>query len=92
LSSLHRGEETALQAIHALDFGDYAMAVTLFKRALTTLNATFALLGAEAALARPAVAAWRDQATPALFDLREIWLRVMSECRSALERPSDEGN
>lgn len=92
LSSLHRGEETALQAIHALDFGDYAMAVTLFKRALATLNATFALLGAEAALARPAVAAWREQATPALFDLREIWLRVMSECRSALERPSDEAS
>jgi hypothetical protein len=90
LSSLHRGEETALQAIHALDFGDYAMAVTLFKRALTSLNATFALLGAEAALARPAVATWREQATPALFDLREIWLRVMSECRAALERPSDE--
>ncbi len=92
LSSLHRGEETAIQAIHALDFGDYAMAVTLFKRALTTLNATFALLGAEAALARPAVADWREHATPALFDLREIWLRVMSECRAALERPSDEGS
>lgn len=92
LSALHRGEETAIQAIHALDFGDYAMAVTLFKRALATLNATFALLGAEAALARPAVAAWREQASPALFDLREIWLRVMSECRAALERPSDEGN
>lgn len=32
LSSLHRGEEQAVQAIHALDFGDYAMAISLLVR------------------------------------------------------------
>jgi len=92
LSALHRGEEHAVQAIHALDFGDYAMAISLFKRALAALNATFALLNDDAALQHRAVGAWRDAALPALFDLREIWLRVITECRDELDRPVDDEN
>jgi hypothetical protein len=91
-ASLHAGEDHAVQAIHALDFGDYAMAVSLFKRALSALNGTFALLHGDAVAASPAVESWRDQALPRLFDLREIWLRVMSECRDELERPLDDEN
>lgn len=92
LDSLHRGEEQAVQAIHALDFGDYAMAVSVFKRALSVLNQTLALLNSDLVTEHPVVAAWRDQAFPRLFDLREIWLRVMAECREELERPLDDEN
>jgi hypothetical protein len=90
LSSLHRGEEQAVQAIHALDFGDYAMAVSLFKRALSALNGSLALLNADTTANQPAMHDWREQALPRLFDLREIWLRVMAECREELDRPLDE--
>jgi hypothetical protein len=90
LASLHRAEEQATHAIHALDFGDYAMAVSLFKRALGALNASLALLNADSALRHRAVASWREGAQPRLFDLREIWLRVMAECRDELEQPEDE--
>ncbi len=89
-AALHTGEDHAVQAIHALDFGDYAMAVSLFKRALSALNGTFAVLHDDAVAAVPAAAQWRDSAMPRLFDLREIWLRVMSECRSELQRPLDD--
>ena len=89
LSSLHRGEEQAIQAIHALDFGDYAMAVSLFKRALSALNSTLALLNDSSAVSHRTVAAYRESALPRLFDLREIWLRVVHECREELERPID---
>lgn len=86
LSSLHRTENQAVEAIHALDFGDYAMAVTLFKRALATLNESLAALQ-ETALGRTlSGAAWRDSALPRLFDLREIWLRAIAACRDELER------
>ena len=90
LAALHRGEEQAVQAIHALDFGDYAMAISLFKRALSALNSTLALLNADSATAHRAVMAYREETLPKLFDLREIWLRVISECREELDRPVDE--
>ena len=90
LVSLHRGEEQALQAVHALDFGDYAMAVSLFKRALGALNGSLAQLNAESSLGHSAVRDYREDALPRLFDLREVWLRVIEECRRELRRPIDE--
>jgi hypothetical protein len=90
LASFHRGEEQAVQAIHALDFGDYAMAVSLFKRALSALNDSLTLLNAEGTAQHRAVMAYREDTLPRLFDLREIWLRVIAECREELERPVDE--
>jgi hypothetical protein len=92
LSSLQRGEEQAIHAIHALDFGDYAMAVSLFKRALSGLNGTLALLNSESIALHRHVMTWRRDAVPQLFDLREIWLRVMNECREELDRPVDDEN
>jgi hypothetical protein len=90
LASLHVGEEQSVQAIHALDFGDYAMAVSLFKRALSALNGTLALLNDDALSRHRQVMAWREQALPCLFDLREVWLRVIAECREELDRPVDD--
>jgi hypothetical protein len=90
LASLHRGQEQAVEAIHALDFGDYAMAVSLFKRALAALNGSIAVLNDDRGLAYRHVAAWREDAMPRFFDLREIWLRVIAECREELNRPVEE--
>ena len=90
LASLHRGQEQSVQAIHALDFGDYAMAVSLFKRALSALNGSLALLNGDVVSRHRHVLAWREDAIRRLFDLREIWLRVIAECRDELERPVDE--
>ncbi len=89
-SSIYRGEEQAMLAIQALDFGDYAMAISLFKRALRELNQSFAHLGMPAVAKLPAVARFAEDALPRLFDLREIWLRVMNECRDELERPVED--
>ncbi|MEZ5414997.1 MAG: hypothetical protein R3F03_11895 [Opitutaceae bacterium] len=87
LSALHEGDSLTQQAVHALEFGDYAMAISLFKRALATLNRTLAILNVDST---PAVAAYRRDMLVTLFDLREIWLRVISECRGELERPVED--
>jgi hypothetical protein len=90
VSSLHRCEEQAVMAIHALDFGDYAMAICLFKRALAVLNDCFAGIGSEAADNHLAIRACREELRMRLFDLREIWLRVISDCRDDTNRPAEE--
>jgi hypothetical protein len=90
ISSLFRGEEQATLAIQALDFGDYALSISLFKRALRDLNQSFSLLSEKKFDENKFVVSARDDYFPKLFDLREIWLRVMNECREELERPSDE--
>lgn len=90
LSSLNTGEDHAVQAIHALEFGDYAMSISLFKRALSTLNHTLALLNDASPVTARHVLAYRRDIIMSIFDLREIWLRVISECRGELQRPVDD--
>ncbi len=87
---LLRTEDQAMQAVSALDFGDYAMAISLFKRALRDLNLTMASLTPEVCSYSRALASYREDALPRLFDLREVWLRVMGECRAELAKPSAE--
>jgi hypothetical protein len=88
-TSLYCGEEHAILGVQAIDLGDYALAVSLFKRALQELNRTLALAG-DGAEAGRALSDWRADALPRLFDLREIWLRVIGECREELERRVDD--
>jgi hypothetical protein len=90
LTVLHEGEDQAVQAVHALEFGDFAMAISQFKRALSALNRSLALLNDPAARRHPAVDDYRAEALVTLFDLREIWLRVIGECRAELERPVED--
>jgi hypothetical protein len=81
---LYRGSEQALHAVQALEMGDYTLAVCLFKLALRELNLTLARLNQPDVSATPLAVRYREFATPRLFDLREIWLRVMNECRQTL--------
>ncbi len=81
LSSLYKGNEQVMQAVQALEMGDYTLAVCLFKLALRELNQTLARLSQPDVAATPLAMRYREYALPRLFDLREIWLRVMNECR-----------
>ena len=80
---LYRGNEQALQAVQALEMGDYTLAVCLFKRALRELNLTLARLSQPDVTENTLAMRYREYAMPRLFDLREIWLRVMNECRQS---------
>lgn len=82
-ASLYRGNEQVMQAVQALEMGDYTLAVCLFKLALKELNQTLARLSQPDVAANALAMRYREYALPRLFDLREIWLRVMNECRQS---------
>jgi hypothetical protein len=79
--SLNAGELNSVMAIHALDLGDFSLAICHLKNALSAVNHSLSLLH-QLPLGNHAVHGqfFRDVQT-ALFDLREIWLRVMNDCR-----------
>lgn len=85
-ASLYTGESNAVASVHALDMGDYAMAVCQFKRALADLNRSFHLLDRLSSTPADAIELYRKEALCRLFDLREIWLRVMQYCREEVDR------
>jgi len=89
-AALVRCEDQAMQAVSALDFGDYAMAISLFKRSLRELNNTLSTLDPEQCQHSRQLENYREDALVRLFDLREVWLRVMTECREELSRPSED--
>lgn len=83
---LHEGETNATLSIQALDMGDYALAVCQVKLALSALNSTFEMLPSlfdgntvDGCLL---IREFRIR----LFDLREVCLRVMNDCRAEIRR------
>lgn len=85
-SSLFRAEQTALLAVHSLDMGDYSLAVCMFKRSLSELNTSLAMLNEMDESKSPPLSYFKAQSRIRLFDCREIWLRVMRDCREELSR------
>jgi hypothetical protein len=92
-TSLFRGERNALLGIQSLDLGDYTLGVSLFKRAMRDLNVSMGYLNAPQFAEGGVLASFRTTAMPQLFDLREVLLRVVRECRDEIARhprPTDE--
>lgn len=85
-TSLHQGEFHAAMAINALDMGDFNLAVCHFKHALTGINQSMALINTLDYAPQPLLVAFKTEALQALFDLRDVWLRVMADCREEEKR------
>ena len=83
---LHRAEMNVLLSIQALDLGDFGLSICHLKNSLSALNHTLELLNR---LEHPNAAfleGFREEARIRLFDLRELWIRVMGDCRHECQR------
>lgn len=90
LRVLHQAEMAVVLGVQSLDLGDDALGISQLKRALGLLNRTMSLLPETAEDDTPIESSLNAFALPRLFDLREICLRVVRECRQGQERPRDD--
>ena len=79
--SLWEVHQQIILAVNATDTGDLSLTVVHMKRALTSLNTTLGLLQSVPTEARMSAMGSVEDTESTLFDLREICLRVMSDCR-----------
>lgn len=90
VSSYSESDYYGLLAVTALDLDDYALAIAYFKRGMVSINKALSLLADFEETGIEPLPTYVKQARIRLFDIREIWLRVSSDCRSTIARGSDE--
>lgn len=88
-NSLHQGEMNVLLAIQALDLGDYGLTICHLKNSLSALNQSMALVNHLEHPNSEFLRAFKKEIHIRLFDLRELWIRVMSDCRIDPQAPGD---
>ena len=88
-SSLHQAEMNVILAVHAIDLGDYGLTICHLKNSLSALNRTLSLLSQIVHPDETFLAEFRQEISIRLFDLRELWIRVMEDCRSERNRRTD---
>lgn len=81
--AISQSDQYGLLGVTALDLGDYTLAIAYFKRGLERLNQLLALINEMETSSDTPIKAFGAHARIRIFDLREIWLRVMSDCREA---------
>ncbi|TVP81930.1 MAG: hypothetical protein EA353_01025 [Puniceicoccaceae bacterium] len=85
-NSLHQAEMNVLLSIQALDLGDFGLSICHLKNSLSALNQTLSLLNQLTHVNAAFVDGFRHEARIRLYDLRELWIRVMGDCRHECQR------
>lgn len=88
--ALSQSDYYGLLAVTALDVGDYSLGIAYFKRGMSSVNLILSLLDQFDMQQIEALTRYSKQARIRLFDIREIWLRVMADCRTAVANKRSE--
>lgn len=83
--ALWETHHNTVMAVNATDTGDLALAIAQMKRALASINTAIGLLQGLPAEARLGCHAAFEDAQNSLFDLRDVCLRVIADCRWGVE-------
>ena len=89
-NSFNKGEVHAILAVQALDMEDYTLSLCHLKDALVGLNASLGLLQSITSCNPQLAAAFQKELHRRLFDLRELWLRAMNDCREQVRLQADD--
>lgn len=80
-NSLHQAEMNVLFSIQAIDLGDFGLTICHLKNSLDALNQTLAVLPQITHPNPVFLDNIRREMQIPLFDLREIWIQVIHDCR-----------
>ncbi|MDX2108918.1 MAG: hypothetical protein SFY80_01620 [Verrucomicrobiota bacterium] len=86
-TQLTHSEINMILGVHALDMGDYALCVTQLKIALASYNKLFTTLNQIGDQQSVPGASFLEDSRFRLFDLRELCLRLMADCREEMKHP-----
>jgi len=79
---VRQAEVNAIIGIHALEMGDYSLVVCHLQRAMTSLNDAFGLFQKVVGFKGCKIEkSFKEEFANVVFDMREVWLRVLKECR-----------
>ena len=84
--SLHQGEINALLSVQALDLGDFGLTICHLKNSLSAVNDTLSILCQIRHPNENFLEAFRKEVRIRLYDLRELWIRVIGDCRIECSR------
>ena len=82
-NTLHQAEMNVLLSIQALDLGDFGLSIC-------HLNHTFSLLNELRHPNQAYLEDFRNEVRIRLFDLRELWIRVLGDCRHECQHRRDD--
>lgn len=89
--SLNQAETNVLHCIQSLDLGDFGLAICHLKNSLSALNHSIALLDSLIEPTDASLESFRSECKIRLFDLRELWIRIIGDCRHEVRRRSNGG-
>lgn len=84
--SLHQAEINVLLSVQALDLGDFGLTICHLKNSLTALNESLSTLNQLNHPNKRFLEAFHKEVRIRLYDLRELWIRVIGDCRSECKR------
>lgn len=88
--SLHQAEMNVLLSIQALDLGDFGLSICHLKNSLFALNQSMALMNQIRHPNTEYLEHFLNENRIRLFDLRELWIRVMGDCRHECQHRRDD--
>ena len=89
-NSLHHAEMNVLLSIQALDLADFGLSICHLKNSLSALNQTLDILDQVTHSNAALLDGFREEARIRIFDLRELWIRVLGDCRHECQRRAGE--
>lgn len=86
---LNQMDKNVLMALQSLEMGDFALTVCHLKWAINTINEILKELPNIVKNQTTSFTSFMNETKICLFDLRQVWLKVIKECRKEIKQQFD---